>query len=202
MLYLPPRWAHDGDAVGGECMTCSVGFRAPARDELVREVLLRVADAIDDAISAAADSATPAGKRYGDAAQPAVADPGRVPEQLLAFAQAGLRAALDEPGALAQALGEYLSEPKPQVAFDAACGPLDLAQGVRLAPGSCMLYDELHVFLNGEAWRVAGADARLLRELSDRRELSAAALAKAGRTLRSQLLAWLECGWLHRGLPA
>ncbi len=31
MLYLPPRWAHDGVAVG-ECMTCSIGFRAPRRD--------------------------------------------------------------------------------------------------------------------------------------------------------------------------
>ena len=29
MLYLPPLWAHDGVAVG-ECMTASVGFRAPA----------------------------------------------------------------------------------------------------------------------------------------------------------------------------
>jgi 50S ribosomal protein L16 3-hydroxylase len=201
MLYLPPRWAHDGDAVGGDCMTCSVGFRAPAQDELVREVLLRVADAMDDAMQAAADHAAPAGERYGDAAQPAVADPGRVPDELLAFAQAGLQAALNEPGALAQALGEYLSEPKAHVAFDAPAGSVDLTQGVRLAPGSCMLYDDLHVFLNGEAWRVAGADASYLRELADRRELSGSALAKAGKGLRSQLLTWLECGWLHRCLP-
>ena len=27
MLYLPPLWGHDGEAEG-ECMTCSVGFRA------------------------------------------------------------------------------------------------------------------------------------------------------------------------------
>jgi 50S ribosomal protein L16 3-hydroxylase len=200
MLY--PRWAHDGDAVGGECMTCSVGFRAPAQDELVREVLLRVADAMDDAMQAAADTAAPAGERYGDAGQPAVADPGRVPDEMLAFAQAGLQAALNEPGALAQALGEYLSEPKAQVAFEAPAGPSDLTLGVRLAPGSCMLYDDLHVFLNGEAWRVAGADARFLRELADRRELSAGALSKAGKALRSQLIAWMECGWLHRCLPA
>ena len=30
LLYLPPRWAHDGVAVDA-CMTYSVGFRAPAR---------------------------------------------------------------------------------------------------------------------------------------------------------------------------
>ena len=33
MLYLPPRYAHDGIAEG-ECITYSIGFRAPARAEL------------------------------------------------------------------------------------------------------------------------------------------------------------------------
>ena len=38
MLYLPPRYAHDGVAVG-ECMTYSIGFRSPNRGELAREIL-------------------------------------------------------------------------------------------------------------------------------------------------------------------
>ncbi|WP_442975411.1 cupin domain-containing protein, partial [Salmonella enterica] len=38
MLYLPPGWGHDGVAEG-ECMTASIGFRAPARAELAREML-------------------------------------------------------------------------------------------------------------------------------------------------------------------
>ena len=29
MLYLPPEWAHDGVAVGRDCMTYSIGMRAP-----------------------------------------------------------------------------------------------------------------------------------------------------------------------------
>lgn len=33
VLYLPPRLAHDGEAVGDECMTYSVGFRAPSIEE-------------------------------------------------------------------------------------------------------------------------------------------------------------------------
>ena len=43
MLYLPPRWAHDGIAEG-ECMTYSIGFRSPERDEMARELLLRLTD--------------------------------------------------------------------------------------------------------------------------------------------------------------
>ena len=35
ILYLPPRYAHNGIAVGDDCMTYSIGFRAPARSELL-----------------------------------------------------------------------------------------------------------------------------------------------------------------------
>lgn len=35
ILYLPPRYAHNGVAVGTNCMTYSIGFRAPARSELL-----------------------------------------------------------------------------------------------------------------------------------------------------------------------
>jgi ribosomal protein L16 Arg81 hydroxylase len=43
MLYLPPKYAHDGVAKG-ECMTWSMGFRAPQEGELARELLLGLAD--------------------------------------------------------------------------------------------------------------------------------------------------------------
>jgi 50S ribosomal protein L16 3-hydroxylase len=45
MLYLPPGWAHDGVAVGGDCMTASIGFRAPQAHELAQALLARLADA-------------------------------------------------------------------------------------------------------------------------------------------------------------
>lgn len=35
ILYVPPCFAHDGVAVGSDCMTYSIGFRAPSRAELV-----------------------------------------------------------------------------------------------------------------------------------------------------------------------
>jgi len=38
MLYLPPHVAHDGIAVG-ECLTASIGFRAPAAQELAARFL-------------------------------------------------------------------------------------------------------------------------------------------------------------------
>src|SRR3546814_2595472 len=36
-LYVPPRVAHNGVAVGDDCMTYSIGFRAPSRGELIAD---------------------------------------------------------------------------------------------------------------------------------------------------------------------
>jgi 50S ribosomal protein L16 3-hydroxylase len=113
MLYLPPGWAHDGDAVEGECMTCSVGFRSPHRSELVRETLLRLADAVEDERDEGTRPVV-----YRDPGQRATVTPGRIPQALLDFAEGGLQRLLKEPGALSRALGEYLSEPKAQVHFE------------------------------------------------------------------------------------
>ncbi|HEY0200721.1 MAG TPA: cupin domain-containing protein, partial [Burkholderiaceae bacterium] len=67
MLYLPPRYAHDGIAVG-ECMTYSVGFRSPTHGGLARELLARLAEDVDEDLDGTA------GKQlYRDPRQPAVA---------------------------------------------------------------------------------------------------------------------------------
>src|SRR6185312_7982512 len=110
MLYLPPRYAHDGMALG-ECMTYSIGFRAPDRGELGRELLQRLAE---DAAGSAL---------YRDAAQQAVDSPGRIPAMLQEFAGRAVQAALKDSRALPRALGEYLTEPKARVWFDAARAP-------------------------------------------------------------------------------
>lgn len=191
MLYLPPGWAHDGDAVEGECMTCSAGFRSPHRTELVRESLLRLADAVDDPRDEG-----PRPVVYRDPKQAATPTPGRIPGELQAFAAEGLLKALSEPGALDRALGEYLSEPKSLVHFEIG-EPLPPGCGVALDARSCMLYDDRHVFLNGESWRAAGKDAAMLRRLADARCLSAAEVAKASAALREQLDLWVEDGWLQ-----
>jgi 50S ribosomal protein L16 3-hydroxylase len=188
LLYLPPRWAHDGIAVG-ECMTCSVGFRAPRAGELAREVLERLVDAAGDAAES---------PLYRDPQQRATAAPGEVPSALAAFAHKALHELLAAPGAIECALGETLSEPKPQVWFTPVPPQrLGARQGVRLDVRSSMLYDSQHVFLNGESWRAAGADARVLRRLADARQLDAAALARASPAVRETVAQWMAQGWAH-----
>lgn len=186
MLYLPPGWAHDGIAQG-ECQTYSIGFRSPGRGELARELLQRLAE---DAGEAAGEAI------YRDPRQPATAAPGGIPAELQQFARQALQAALKDPVALERALGEYLSEPKANVWFEAGSAPRRL-RSVRLDRRSRMLHDARHVYLNGESWRAAGRDAALMRKLADQRRLGAADLAGASEAARELLRAWCEAGWLH-----
>ena len=183
MLYLPPNWGHDGVAVGGDCMTCSVGFRAPRSDDLARDLLQRLAE--EEGLSSSL---------YRDARQPATVAPGAVPPALLAFAQKAVDKRLAEPRWLARALGEVLTEPKPQVWFQ---GPRRGRPGdaVRLHARTKMLHDEHHIFINGEAFDAGGRDARLMRRLADDRWLSAADVARLSPPARELLDEWLASGW-------
>jgi 50S ribosomal protein L16 3-hydroxylase len=144
MLYLPPMYAHEGVAVG-ECMTYSIGFRAPAELELARELLQRFADdtleedeeedsaeedefesensAVDgeyNANTATKNIAKIAQNKvlYKDPKQAAVEAPALIPAALLDFAKQAVEKALSDPDALARNLGEYLTEPKANVWFD------------------------------------------------------------------------------------
>lgn len=44
MLYLPPKIAHHGVAVGDGCMTCSVGFRAPSVADIMDSFMLEASE--------------------------------------------------------------------------------------------------------------------------------------------------------------
>ena len=188
MLYLPPRYAHDGIAEG-ECMTYSIGFRAPARAELAQELLVRLAEDAGDA-----DEDKPL--LYRDAGQEAVAQPAHIPAGLYEFAREALARALAQPLVLERALGEYLTEPKPSVWFEPGDARVML-EGVRLDRKSRMMYDAQHIFINGESYRAAGRDATLMRRLADERQLTARELARASDDALELLSSWCDAGWAH-----
>ena len=219
MLYLPPQWAHDGVAVGGDCMTCSIGLRAPAAQALAAELLQRLADGADDeedgnerenedacdddpaaadANRAARRTRAAAWRLYRDPGQPATVAPGAIPPALEDFARSAVERLLGRPGALSRALGEVLSEPKPHVWFEARA-QRQPGQGLGLAPGTRMVYDARHVYINGESFRASGRDARLMQRLADTRVLAAADLARLSPGAAVLVDGWASSGWL---LPA
>jgi len=187
MLYLPPRYAHDGIAEG-ECMTYSIGFRAPRRGELASELLQRLAeDVLDDA---GADAL------YRDPSQGAVAHSAEIPSALVDFAQVAVADALRDPLALQRVLGAYLSEPKGHVLFEGGqVAQLDGA--VVLDRRTRMLYDADHVFINGESFAAGGRDAQLMRRLADARSLDSADVRRLSAAARALVMDWCEAGWIH-----
>lgn len=189
LLYLPPMWGHDGVAAG-ECMTASIGFRAPTREALLRELLPRIADSL---------VVTPAlGQWYHDAGSRATNTPARIPATLQVFTRASARGALRDAALWQRALGCWLTEPKAQVWFERGDDqPLGAGHGVRLDRRSRMMYDAHHVFINGECVGAVERDARILRMLADRRRLAGRDCSRLGAATRARLAQWVRDGWVH-----
>lgn len=66
ILYLPPRYAHNGVAIGDDCMTYSIGFRAPAHGELIAHWCDHILNDLED------------DDRYTDPALSAAKNPGEI----------------------------------------------------------------------------------------------------------------------------
>jgi 50S ribosomal protein L16 3-hydroxylase len=192
MLYLPPGVAHDGTAEG-ECLTYSVGFRAPMYQELLEPWYADFADA------------TALAGRYADpglspARRPAVLPPGmlRQVHGALTRRRPGLRDTR-------RFLLRYLSEPKAQVIFRRPVRPASALQfrqravrgGVALHPASRMLYAGVECGINGELVRFPAGCAPALRAFADQRALDGATVAALPDSGHALLHAWYEAGWLH-----
>lgn len=187
MLYLPPGWGHDGSAVGA-CITCSIGFRAPRAVGLAAETLQQIAEAAADGV----DTAT-FDKLYADADAAPTSRPARIPASLQRFADAAIDRLLGDRDRR-RALGEVLSEPKPDTWFERGEAGKP-GGGVELDRRTRMLYDADHVFINGESYRAGGRDATLMHRLADERGLAATDVRRLGAEARQLLRRWLEAGW-------
>jgi 50S ribosomal protein L16 3-hydroxylase len=184
LLYLPPGWAHEGVAAGGDCMTYSIGMWAPRRGVLAAELAQRLAEIhVDPAL-------------YRDLSQRATSKPAAIPRELERFASNALRRLASRPAARRRALGEVLSEPKAHVWFRKNAQPWRVA-AVRLDRRTRMLYDAEHVFINGEAVAARGRDGALLRRLADERALGPDEVRGASRQVKHLLAEWFAAGWLH-----
>jgi 50S ribosomal protein L16 3-hydroxylase len=58
-----------------------------------------------------------------------------------------------------------------------------------------MLYDQRHIFINGDSFHATGRDATLARRLADRRCLDARGVARLSDEAGRWLAAWLRAGW-------
>lgn len=100
MLYLPPGWAHHGVSESEDCLTLSVGFRAPSADEAIASF----ADFLSDKL--------PPSLRYSDAGMAPPADAGELDDAAVERMRRLILETLDDPARLAQWFGRVMTQPK------------------------------------------------------------------------------------------
>jgi 50S ribosomal protein L16 3-hydroxylase len=165
MLYLPPRLAHWGIAIG-DCMTYSIGFRAPSAEELATQFLVYLQDHVR------------AEGMYADPDLQLQPHPAEIGSQMLEKVEVMLHAIQWERADVAGFLGSYLTEPKAHIVFNA---PRRLSlekfreklakQGLCLDLKTQMLFHEGTVFVNGESAQAEGDALKVLVMLADCRSL-------------------------------
>ena len=192
MLYLPPHYAHDGVALG-ECMTYSIGFRSPSYQEMGESLMQFMADSIE----------LPG--RYADPDLKASKHPAEISAQMMDTIADELEKITFSREDIEIFIGEYLTEPKASVFFEAPKRALvpeqfiekALGNGVRLSLKTQMLYQGKHVFINGESFTVGKRDKTSLGLLANQRSLNAQELSEASDDVLEAFCIWYEDGWLE-----
>lgn len=162
ILYVPPGFAHDGVAVGDDCMTYSIGFRAPSRSELIEGWCDHLVDEMQE------------DDRYSDPDLRVQGNPGEISEAALTRLHAMVTGKLLDRDAFACWFGEYNSAPKypetdwrPEEPISRAELADCLEQGMALArnPASRLSFirraDGLLLFADGRSFACSGETVAL-----------------------------------------
>jgi 50S ribosomal protein L16 3-hydroxylase len=131
MLYIPPQYAHNGVALN-DCMTFSVGFRAPSHADIINHLADHVcAELTED-------------ERYSDAdIKDAQAQPALIDNEAISRVQDAVIKHMENPEALKAWFAQYMTQSK----YEALHEPLeDKLEWDELSPAfsqaSCVLQNE------------------------------------------------------------
>jgi 50S ribosomal protein L16 3-hydroxylase len=165
ILYVPPGFAHNGVAVGDDCMTYSVGFRAPSMAEMLE-------DYCDHLIEELANDG--AGDRYTDPELALQDNPGEIMPAAITKLHAMVTERLRDEAAFARWFGRYNSMPKypemdwtPEKALDKDAVAMLIREGTSLARNPASRFSfirgqgaDLTLFVDGAEFACEGDTAR------------------------------------------
>jgi len=167
VLYLPPGIGHDGVAVD-ECMTYSVGMRAPSVPELIVDYADSVAEPLGEDV------------RYVDPDLKPARDPNEIDSAAVHRVRAALSALRDsDAAALQQWFGRFITRYRSAHEAMPAKRSLSVSQVAAKLPGSHIVRNpwsrvawsrhgrEADLFLAGQAFRCSVTFARLLASRSE-----------------------------------
>ena len=173
VLYLPPGVGHHGIAQG-ECVTISIGFRAPSH----RDILMQFTDFVADRL--------PEQLRYSDPDLTKSELPFYIDDTSIDRIQAIFRQYVDDRELLSQWFGELMTQPKFTEANDenicnswheliVQANPVDL----ELALGARVARNHNLFFANGMSFELTHPETeQLAHKIAERHELSFTELAE------------------------
>jgi 50S ribosomal protein L16 3-hydroxylase len=197
MLYLPPHIAHCGISESDDCMTYSIGFRAPSYQELAHEFLSYLQDKLGENTSIKG--------LYSDPNLTVQNHPGEISDALQANIHAALSGINWKSADIGDFLGHYLTEPKAHVYFDAPdeiskakFSALLAKKNVHLSLKSMMLFADNNFYINGEKMHTPTEISAYLRDLADHRCINTIALQANIHAALSDVLTEYYCaGYLE-----
>ncbi len=198
MLYLPPHYAHWGISSSDDCMTYSIGFRAPDYQSLGQAFLGFLQDQM------AQEAITIAG-RYQDPELSSSDQPARVQSAMVHNVNTQLQSIPFDNNEIADFLGRHLTEPKPDVFFEQAT-PLSqgefksavLNEGIVLDLQSQCLYDETAIYMNGEPEKLTEKAKSILQKFADQQALNTEIVPTLTDDLNDETIAVLY-NWYSAG---
>ncbi len=176
MLYLPPQIAHWGISESDDCMTYSIGFRAPKTQELQHEFLSYLQDDISaDGLYAEC--------LYADADLKLQNHPAEISAEMINKVSEVLQKITWDKDKVADFLGKYLTEPKLDVVFEPNRKILKTEFIKRLSQKtlylslkSQLLFTQNNFYINGERLVVSAEIVAIMKEFADKKFLEITAL--------------------------
>lgn len=176
MLYLPPQIAHWGISESDDCMTYSIGFRAPKTQELQHEFLSYLQDDISaDVLYAEC--------LYADADLKLQNHPAEISADMINKVSEMMQTITWDKDKVADFLGKYLTEPKPDVVFEPN-RKISKTEFIKrlsqkslyLSLKSQLLFTQNNFYLNGERLVVSAEIVTIMQEFADKKFLGITAL--------------------------
>lgn len=178
MLYLPPNFAHWGISQSDDCVTYSIGFRAPSHSEL----LLGFSQFVAEELSS--------DQRFSDPEMSLQQDPGEIKPWVLEKLKQQLQTLLTDDDLLTQWFGRFATEVKRQ-----SPPSVEPPEGVCLNPGCRAAYivqgDTALLFVNGE---MAECSQALAKAICSHQIIVPEQFLEDDQELIVQMQ---EAGWLH-----
>jgi 50S ribosomal protein L16 3-hydroxylase len=195
LLYLPPHLAHWGIAVTDnsmDCMTYSIGFRAPKNQELATEFLGFMQDKLNQDLLILDGI-------YQDPDLTLQDHPAEISYEMVDKVSVNLRKIEWSNDIIASFLGTYLSDPKADVVFESnkkistrAFAEKIAKRGISLDLKSQMLFFGNTFFINGESVKFTNESASTLIALADNRRVGP-------ETVKDEVLLKLLYDWYISG---